>query len=205
MPKDKLTRTSIPKSLLDAKNFAVAEFLLPDTDERAMAFAARTNPKHNVVGCGLGRKIVKGKLTGQHCVRFYVEQKAPKEAVPNDFMLPGKIKGLPTDVIETGRFRAFAGAAKERFRIRPARPGCSVGFAFSGKDARTVMAGTFGAVVEADGKRFILSNNHVLANQNALPIGSAIYQLAGQECADRGRDSDAAEIYPSCDGPSDPG
>jgi hypothetical protein len=50
-------------------------------------------------------------------------------------MLPGKIKGLPTDVIETGRFRAFAGAAKERVRIRPARPGCSVGFAFSGKDA----------------------------------------------------------------------
>jgi hypothetical protein len=39
-----------------------------------------------------------------------------------------------------------------------------------------VMAGTFGAVVEAGGTRFILSNNHVLANENALPIGSAIYQ-----------------------------
>lgn len=53
MPKDKLTRTSIPKSLLDAKNFAVAEFLLPDTDERAMAFAARP-PRKSGLGPSLG-------------------------------------------------------------------------------------------------------------------------------------------------------
>lgn len=72
MPKDKLTRASIPKSLLNAKNFAVVEFLLPDTDEPAMAFAARTNPKHNVVGVGLGRKIVKGKLTAQPCVLAFI-------------------------------------------------------------------------------------------------------------------------------------
>ena len=39
-----------------------------------------------------------------------------------------------------------------------------------------MMAGTFGVVVEAEGKRFILSNNHVLANQNQLPVGSDIYQ-----------------------------
>jgi hypothetical protein len=30
--------------------------------------------------------------------------------------------------------------------------------------------------VEAGGKRFVLSNNHVLANENALPIGSTIFQ-----------------------------
>jgi hypothetical protein len=176
MAKSELTRTSIPKSLLDAKNSAAAEFLSSDAGELATAFLARPNPKHNVVGVGLGRKIVKGKATAQHCVRFYVERKIPKEAIPKDFMLPEKVGGIPTDVIETGRFRAFAGAVKERSRTRPARPGCSIGFAFSGKDAGTVMAGTFGAVVEADGKRFILSNNHVLANQNALPIGSDIFQ-----------------------------
>jgi hypothetical protein len=38
------------------------------------------------------------------------------------------------------------------------------------------MAGTFGALVEADGKHYILSNNHVLANENALPVGSDIFQ-----------------------------
>ena len=36
------------------------------------------------------------------------------------------------------------------------------------------MAGTFGAIVEAGGKLFILSNNHVLANENALPLGSPL-------------------------------
>jgi hypothetical protein len=176
MPTDKLTRASIPQSLLDAKNSAVADYLAPGAADRPMAFAARTDPRHNVVGVGLGRKIVKGRLTAQRCVRFYVEKKVPRESVPKDFMLPAKIKGVPTDVIETGLFRAFAGAAKERSRMRPARPGCSIGFAFSGAEAGNVMAGTFGAVVEAGGKRFILSNNHVLANQNALPIGSTIYQ-----------------------------
>ena len=38
------------------------------------------------------------------------------------------------------------------------------------------MAGTFGAVVEAGGTRHILSNNHVLANENRLPIGTPIFQ-----------------------------
>ena len=38
------------------------------------------------------------------------------------------------------------------------------------------MAGTFGAVVEAVGTRYILSNNHVLANENGLPVGSPIFQ-----------------------------
>ena len=176
MAKAGMTRVTIPKPLLDAKNSAAAEFLSPDTGEVLTAFLARPNPQHNVVGVGLGRKIVKGKASANYCVRFYVEKKLPKEAIPKEFMLPEKVGGIPTDVVETGRFRAFAGGAKERARVRPARPGCSVGFAFSGAKAGTVMAGTFGAVVEADGKRFILSNNHVLANENGLPIGSDIFQ-----------------------------
>jgi len=38
------------------------------------------------------------------------------------------------------------------------------------------MAGTFGAVVAAGGTRHILSNNHVLANENSLSVGSPIFQ-----------------------------
>jgi hypothetical protein len=176
MAKAEMTRASIPKSLLDARNSATAEFLSSDADQVATALSARTNPKYNVVGVGLGHKIEKGKATKQHCVRFYVERKIPKQVIPKNFLLPEKVGGFPTDVIESGRFRAFAGAVKGRSHIRPARPGCSIGFAFSGKDAGNVMAGTFGVVVEAEGKRFILSNNHVLANQNQLPVGSDIYQ-----------------------------
>jgi len=38
------------------------------------------------------------------------------------------------------------------------------------------MAGTLGALVEAGGIQYILSNNHVLANENALPVGTPIFQ-----------------------------
>ena len=39
------------------------------------------------------------------------------------------------------------------------------------------MAGTLGAIVAGgDGARYILSNNHVLANLNELPVGAPIFQ-----------------------------
>ena len=38
------------------------------------------------------------------------------------------------------------------------------------------MAGTLGALVTGDGVLYILSNNHVLANENSLPIGTNIFQ-----------------------------
>jgi len=39
-----------------------------------------------------------------------------------------------------------------------------------------VMAGMLDALVQSHGKLCILSNNHVLANENQLPIGSPIFQ-----------------------------
>jgi hypothetical protein len=93
-------------------------------------------------------------------------------------MLPTKVGRFATDVIETGRFRTLTAAATgaERKRIRPAHPGASIGFQFTGTNAGFVMAGTFGAVVEADGKWFVLSNNHVLANENSLNPGAPIFR-----------------------------
>jgi hypothetical protein len=38
------------------------------------------------------------------------------------------------------------------------------------------MAGTLGCLVTDGGGRYILSNNHVLADENALPLGSPIFQ-----------------------------
>jgi hypothetical protein len=176
MAKSDLTRAAIPQALTDAKASAAASFLSTDSMPEISAFAAHSDPRHNVVGVGLGRKLVKGKPTKEICVRFYVERKLPKAALSQAHMLPKAVEGVETDVIESGVFRAFAAIPKERTRIRPARPGCSVGFAFTGAEAGTLMAGTFGAVVEAGGKRFILSNNHVLANENELAIGSTIFQ-----------------------------
>jgi S1-C subfamily serine protease len=38
------------------------------------------------------------------------------------------------------------------------------------------MAGTFGALVSKGQKRYILSNNHVIADENKLALGSSIFQ-----------------------------
>jgi len=96
---------------------------------------------------------------------------SPKKAVPKGDAIPTKIDGVPTDVIESGRFYAFATPIAQQ-RRRPTRGGCSCGFQASG----FVMAGTLGCLVTDGGGRFILSNNHVLADENALPLGSSIFQ-----------------------------
>ena len=122
------------------------------------ALAAPLAPAQNVVGVGIGSKFVEGQETATQCVRFYVDQKIPKNALSAAEMLPPAVDGVPTDVIVTGRFRLFTTAADNKKRRRPVRPGLSIGFAFPPPKDGFVMAGTFGAVVERNGKRYILSN-----------------------------------------------
>jgi hypothetical protein len=169
--------TTITPKHLAAKAAAVQRFLgTGKAFEGFTALAASTKPQHNVVGIGIGPKVKRGKASGTRCIRFYVEKKVGENAMPKEFVIPKKIKGVPTDVVETGRFYALAPPIAQT-RLRPAKGGCSVGFKFSGAKAGFVMAGTFGALVaDKAGNRFILSNNHVLANENALPLGSPIFQ-----------------------------
>jgi len=156
----------------------------------AMAAAVRATPARrndNVVGVGIAEKWVKGKPTGVLAVKFFVKSKFPTGAVARGLVLPKTIDGLPVDVEETGTLRAFAKRSKRakaaddtipnpRMRMRPAHAGCSVGFRIPGD--QFLMCGTFGAMVKTARKVFILSNNHVLADENRLPIGSPIFQQA---------------------------
>ncbi|HKO91343.1 MAG TPA: hypothetical protein VJU61_09335, partial [Polyangiaceae bacterium] len=130
----------------------------------------------NVVGVGTGTKFSEGKETSTKCVRFYVREKIGLDALAAKDVLPTDIDGIPTDVIVTGRFRLFDTAADNKKRRRPVRPGLSIGFKFPPPKAGFVMAGTFGAVVTKDGKTFILSNNHVLAENGQIAIGAPIFQ-----------------------------
>jgi hypothetical protein len=92
-----------------------------------------------------------------------------EQLTPSD-KLPESVNGLPTDVEEVGTFRSFQDP-NPRTVIRPGPPGCSVGFEAAGVP---VMAGTFGALVKRGSRRFILSNNHVLANTlTGLTAGEA--------------------------------
>ena len=162
----RMTRATIPDKLRSAKEAAIEQFLRVTDVVEATAFAVSVHPHDNVVGIGIGRKLVNGRPTDTPAVRFYVERKVAKGALPADLMLPKSVNGVATDVIESGRFRALpASVPLPRRRLRPARPGGSVGFKFPDPaHAQYVMAGTFGAVAEASGTRYILSNNHVLAD-----------------------------------------
>jgi hypothetical protein len=77
---------------------------------------------------------------------------------------------IDVDVFETGPLYAFAFASKER----PAQEGISIGRALDSP----IDAGTFGCLVTdlTDQTLGILSNNHVLANENAATIGDEIVQ-----------------------------
>jgi hypothetical protein len=144
-------------------------------------------PDENVVGVGIGEKITHQGLLGFSCITFYVKVKYPKKHLTTKTLLPDMIDGYPTDIVEVGVLRPFATKKRTtattqlqttenpRDRIRPAPPGSSVGF----RDPQDLfkMAGTFGALVrDSAGATYILSNNHVLADESTLAPGSPIYQ-----------------------------
>ena len=125
--------------------------------------------RKHVVACGLGFKQVGGVWTDKLSIVVSVEKKMPPEHLSPDDLIPAAVDGLPTDVQQTGRFRALA--FDPRARHRPAQPGLSVGHYL-------VTAGTFGYLVRREGALFILSNNHVLANANEAARGDPVLQPA---------------------------
>ena len=113
----------------------------------------------NVVGAGVGYKVTAVGPTDELSVVVAVERKLPKAQLNPADLVPAELDGVRTDVIETGRLRAFW----------PAQPGSSIAHAES-------TAGTFGCLVQRNGERLILSNNHVLALTNQAAIGDPILQ-----------------------------
>jgi hypothetical protein len=155
---------------------------------RALTAAVTPAPERNVVGVGIGEKVVDGRPTGVRALKFLVRMKYPPDQISPKNVLPDNVDGIPTDVEEVGLLRRFPVATKPRrvkpaaaaafpnprTKIRPAQPGCSVGFRDPGD--QFVMAGTFGALVRDDDSVYVLSNNHVLADEDQLPAGAPIFQ-----------------------------
>jgi hypothetical protein len=162
--------------LMDAKALTVQNYLAAEERPKFAGLSVSTRPRHNLTAVGAGRKYVKGKPSDIQAVRFYVERKLPMSSIPKDHVLPKEIGGVPTDVIQMGRFElcgAFPAPVTRRFR--PVQPGCSCSFQAPPPDQGMLTASTVGAIVQANGKTFILSNNHALANANALPAGTPIF------------------------------
>jgi hypothetical protein len=121
-------------------------------------------PNKSIVGFGYGTKHISGGgIESDLAVRVYVRAKRPRSALSEAERIPSQINGRATDVIVVGDVRAFA---------RPTNCGVSVGHF-------NVTAGTLGCLVrKTNGKlgEFILSNTHILANENNAKIGDDILQ-----------------------------
>ncbi len=126
-------------------------------------------PRKNVIACGIGHKVRGEEQTDELSLMVSVIRKEPEAQLSEHDVVPKRVDGLPTDVVETGCIRAQAITGDPRTRHRPAPAGVSIGH-------EAITAGTFGLVVQRDGERFILSNNHVLANGNDAQIGDPIRQ-----------------------------
>ena len=122
--------------------------------------------KPNVVAVGVGYKTSAGKKTDELSMVCSVEVKKSKQSLTQKEMIPFAIQDVPTDVYPTGIIHAFQ---EPTGRIRPAPGGVSIGH-------YAITAGTLGCLVKKNGKFYILSNNHVLANSNDASIGDAILQ-----------------------------
>ena len=166
------------EEFLTAKKEMSKRYLSKATPQAFTTFAAAAplNAAQNIVGVGVGNKITDEGETNQRCIRFYVAQKIHKDSLNAKQMIPPTIDGLPTDVIVSGRFRMFGTAENNKLKKRPIQPGTSIGFAFPPPRNNFVMAGTFGAIATKNGKRYILSNNHVLAENGRIAIGASIFQ-----------------------------
>ena len=122
----------------------------------------------NVLGVGIGYKEIGGKETTELCIKVYVEKKLPQKELSAEEIVAETVDKIKTDVQEVGLIEALP----YKNRIRPARPGYSIGH-------YKITAGTFGCLVRDTCypcRIHILSNNHVLANSNVANIGNPILQ-----------------------------
>lgn len=132
--------------------------------------------KQGVTGTAIGKKWINGQETDEDAILIFVQDKQPADQIVSKStlpqfserdLIPTEIDGIRTDVIAVGRIVKHIGFKE---RMRPVKPGYSVGH---GK----ITAGTIGGIfIDQDGDVVILSNNHVLANENSAKNGDLIYQ-----------------------------
>lgn len=122
--------------------------------------------KKGVVATGIGYKLINGIQTDELSIICSVKKKIPVFDLHYKDLIPSTLKGIQTDVIETGIIKAL-----HTNKHRPTLGGISVGHI-------SITAGTLGCVVYGNvaGNKFILSNNHVLACSNDANIDDSIIQ-----------------------------
>ncbi len=123
--------------------------------------------RQNVVACGVGFKTYSGQETEEPSLVVSVTQKQPSSALSSRDRIPSVVEDMPTDVVQTGII--VASGIMRNDRMRPARPGLSIGH-------HQTTAGTLGFLAQREGEVFIVSCNHILALLNQGKPGDAILQ-----------------------------
>lgn len=126
--------------------------------------------KENVVGVGVGSKVIAGKPTGDPAILIFVTEKKKKYELNQRDIIEPSIDGIQTDVV--GKIGGIQMCGKKRkknlFNIkalsvnqteRPVRAGISI-------SNLNISAGTLGGFfVDKDGDVVLLSNEHVIAGE----------------------------------------
>ncbi|MPQ44955.1 hypothetical protein [Clostridium tarantellae] len=141
--------------------------------------------KSNVIGIGFGNKSIKNMDTKEPCLHVLVEKKIPLNKLYKHDIISSNFLGIKTDIIQCGSFdflNSNTNKSKNEninklnfcSRKRPIQAGYSVGV------YGDPFTGTLGAIVFGNKKNtpYILSNNHVLADDNKYEKGTYILQPA---------------------------
>ncbi len=129
--------------------------------------------RENIVGFGVGLRYAAKALTSQLAVKVFVREKLPMEQIAAAARVPTQVAGFDTDVEAIGEVVLHSYTSRYP---RPVPCGVSV------SNVNLPGSGTLGCLVVLNsGKLCILSNNHVLANENAANIGDGIIQPGNAE------------------------
>jgi len=164
---------SAPKHLLEVLDFLTSESGPPAEAESLHALHAKkvrkTFDDPNIVGVGISKKVTSGKESDALSVCFYVVKKLPQAKIAARYLIPAVLasptgRAAFTDVKAIGR---LVPQAKPLVKSTPIESAFSVGHI-------KITAGTLGAIVKKGGKRYLLSNSHVLANSGKGKPGDKI-------------------------------
>jgi hypothetical protein len=131
----------------------------------------------NVIGYGVGKRIVRGKRTREIALVVFVSQKLPLASLRAHEVLPRELKTSEGTVVIDVVQRAMPRLLVDSAAYRPLRGGCEI------SPAATGGAGTLGAVMydRRDAEQVLLTNNHVLTapgQRSFIPLNAAVNQPA---------------------------
>jgi len=126
-----------------------------------------TGSAGQIVGTGIGFRTQGDTVTPDVVLKVFVTEKVSGERASRYEAVPEEIGGLQVIIEEVGE---IVPQSYNRRYTRPVRCGVSIGHP-------GVSAGTLGALVVLNNNRLaLLSNNHVIADENNARIGDAILQ-----------------------------